>query len=325
MRIRIPRGWEMPESAVTPEHVWLNRRALMKGAAAGSVLLATGSTFGAGAWAQAKEAEDPSAKLYPVMRNPKYKVERAITDEKVNGQYNNFYEFGMEKEIWRAAQKLPIRPWMIKIDGMVEKPFEIGIDELLAKVQLEERIYRHRCVEGWSMVIPWSGFAVSELVKLAKPTSGAKYLQMETFNNPAIAPGQKQFWYPWPYTEGLTMEEANNELAFLATGTYGHPAAKQHGAPIRLAVPWKYGFKSVKSIVRFHFTDKRPKTYWEALQPKEYGFWANVNPAVDHPRWSQATERVLGTTERIPTVIFNGYGDFVADLYKDNTDPRLYV
>jgi len=324
MLIKIPRGWELPESAATPEAHWLNRRALLQGAAAGATLLAAGGLAGP-AFAQAKDQPAPSARLYPAPRNAKYDAGRAITEEKVNGQYNNFYEFGMDKEIWRAAQKLPTRPWTIKIDGMVEKPFEIGIDDLLAKVSLEERVYRFRCVEGWSMVMPWSGFPVSDLVKLANPLSSATYLQMETFMNPAVAPGQKQFWYPWPYTEGLTMAEAMHELAFLATGTYGKPAAKQHGAPIRLAVPWKYGFKSVKSIVRFHFTDKRPKTYWEELQPKEYGFWANVNPAVDHPRWSQATERVLGTTERIPTVIFNGYGDQVSDLYKDIRDPRLFV
>ena len=185
---------------------------------------------------------------------------------------------------------------------MVEKPQEIDIDDLLKKVQLEERLYRLRCVEAWSMAIPWSGFPMAKLVELAKPLSSAKYVRMETFHDPKIAPGQRQTWYPWPYVEGLTIAEATNELAFMVTGAYGKPVPKQMGAPIRLAVPWKYGFKSVKSIVRFTFTDQRPKSYWKSLQGGEYGFWANVNPEVSHPRWSQATEEVIGTSERRPTL-----------------------
>jgi sulfoxide reductase catalytic subunit YedY len=166
------------------------------------------------------------------------------------------------------------------------------------------------------MAIAWSGFPLAKLVEFAKPLGAAKFLRMETFSNPKLAPGQRQTWYPWPYVEGLTMAEATNELAFLATGAYGHPLVKQHGAPLRLAVPWKYGFKSIKSIVRFSFTEQRPKGYWEALQSSEYGFWANVNPAVPHPRWSQASEEVIGTGEHRPTLIFNGYGDYVAGLYQ---------
>ena len=199
---------------------------------------------------------------------------------------------------------------------MVEKPLTIDFDDLLKRVGLEERLYRHRCVEAWSMAVPWTGFPMAALVDLARPLGSAKYVRMETFMDPKTAPEQKKFFYPWPYVEGLTMEEARNELAFLVTGMYGKPVPKQDGAPLRLAVPWKYGFKSVKSIVRFEFTDKRPVSYWEKLQASEYGFWANVNPAVPHPRWSQATERVLGTDERRPTLIWNGYGEFVADIYK---------
>ena len=187
-------------------------------------------------------------------------LDRPLTDEKLNANYNNFYEFGSSKNIARAAQALKIRPWTIKIDGMVEKPFEIGIDDLIRKVGIEERLYRMRCVEAWSMTIPWSGFPMAKLVELAKPLSSAKYVRMETFLDKSVAPGQRQTWYPWPYVEGLTIAEATNELAFLVTGTYGKPAPKQHGAPIRLAVPWKYGFKSIKSIVRFSFTDQRPKS-----------------------------------------------------------------
>lgn len=175
------------------------------------------------------------------------------------------------------------------------------------------------------MAIPWTGFPLAKLVALAKPLGSAKYVRMETFKDPTIAPGQRQTWYPWPYVEGLTVAEATNDLAFLVTGAYGKPVAKQMGAPLRLAVPWKYGFKSIKSIVRFTFTDKQPKSYWEALQASEYGFWANVNPEVPHPRWSQAFERVLGTDERRPTLLFNGYGEQVAGLYTGLEKERLWA
>ena len=328
MLIKIREGWELPEAAATPEDAFLDRRRLMKGLAAGGILAGAGLLVRPASaetqWAAAQR-DDPSFGLYPVARNPKYRVERDVTDEKVNGTYNNFYEYGSNKEIWRSAQKLEIRPWEIRIEGMVEKEFTIGIDDLLAKVSLEERVYRHRCVEAWSMIAPWSGFPFRALVDLAKPLSGARYVEMATFNKPEMAPGQRQYWYPWPYVEGLTMAEATNDLAFLVTGAYGKPLAKQHGAPLRLAVPWKYGFKSLKSIDRFTFTDKRPKTFWEEVQGREYGFWANVNPEVPHPRWSQATERVLGMSGRIPTVIYNGYGEFVAQLYDGMEGERLFM
>jgi len=190
---------------------------------------------------------------------------------------------------------------------------------------LEERTYRHRCVEAWSMAIAWTGFPFARLVDFARPLGSAKFVRMETFQDPKVAPGLRQTWYPWPYIEGLTMAEATNELAFLATGDYGHPIAKQHGAPLRLAVPWKYGFKSIKSIVRFSFVEPRPKGYWQALQDSEYGFWANVNPAVPHPRWSQASEEVIGTGEHRPTLLFNGYGDYVAGIYKGLENERLWA
>lgn len=213
----------------------------------------------------------------------------------------------------------------MKLDGLVEKPLEIDIDALLKRMPLEERLYRHRCVEGWAMAVPWSGFAFRNLMELARPLSSAKYVRMETFLDPAVAPGQRQSWYPWPYTEGLTIAEATNDLAFLVTGAYGKPVAKSMGAPLRLAVPWKYGFKSIKSITRFSFTTERPKTYWEQLQANEYGFWANVNPAVPHPRWSQASETLLGTDERRPTQLFNGYGEYVAPLYQGLDRERLWA
>jgi len=314
------RGWEIPDRLATPEHLVFNRRSLLVG---GAAALALGPR--AASAQRVEDTPDPTADLYPAKRNEAFKLDRPITDEKINGNYNNFYEFSSGKQLAEAAQKLPIRPWMVKIDGLVEKPFEIGIDELIRKMGIEERTYRHRCVEAWSMAIAWSGFPLAKLVALAKPLGSAKYVRMETFSNPKIAPGQKQTWFPWPYVEGLTMAEATNDLAFLATGAYGHPMAKQHGAPIRLAVPWKYGFKSIKSIVKFSFVAERPKGYWELLQASEYGFWANVNPKVPHPRWSQADEEVIGTGERKPTLLFNGYAEQVADIYKGLDGERLWA
>ena len=323
MNIIRRRGWEIPESRLTPEHLAFSRRSLLIGGASALAL--------APAAAQAQRVSDvanlpdPNADLYPAKLNAKYPLDRPITDEKINANYNNFYEFNSTKDVVEQAQKLPIRPWMVKIDGMVEKPFEIGADELIRKIGIEERTYRHRCVEAWSMAIAWTGFPLAKLVEMAKPLGSAKYLHMETFNNPKVAPGMRQAWYPWPYVEGLTMAEATNDLAFIATGAYGHPMLKQHGAPLRLAVPWKYGFKSIKSIVRFSFVDKQPVGMWEKLQKAEYGFWANVNPEVPHPRWSQASEEIIGTGDRKPTLLFNGYGEFVADMYKGMEAERLWA
>jgi len=317
MLVKVKRGWEIPESAVTPEDIYLRRRDIVKALGIAPAIAATASVLPA-AEALAAAGEDPTVGLYPVPRNDKYTVERAITDPQEATTYNNFYEFGSHKQISKTAQRLEIRPWNIKIDGMVEKEFEIGFDDLLKQVTLEERVYRHRCVEAWAMTVPWSGFPMRQLVELAKPLSGAKYVQMETIaEDKAQMPGLRQFWYPWPYTEGLTIEEATNDLAFMVTGLYGKPVPKQNGAPLRLAVPWKYGFKSIKSIIRFFFTDKKPKTFWEGLQSAEYGFWANVNPEVPHPRWSQASEWLLGGSrnDRVPTRLFNGYGEFVAGMY----------
>jgi sulfoxide reductase catalytic subunit YedY len=324
MNIIRRRGWEIPERLATPEHLFFNRRNFLAGGA--SALALAPSVAMAQRVTDTVNLPDPTSDLYPAKRNEKFVLDRPITDEKINGNYNNFYEFGSQKTIASSAQVLNTRPWTIKIDGMVEKPFEIGVDDLIRKMTLEERTYRHRCVETWAMAIVWTGFPLAKLVSLAKPLGSAKYLQMQTFMDPKTALGQRQTWFPWPYTEGLSMAEATNDLAFLATGAYGHPMAKQHGAPLRLAVPWKYGFKSIKSITRFTFTDQRPHSYWEALQAQEYGFWANVNPAVPHPRWSQASEEVIGTGERKPTLLFNGYGEFVADIYKGlESSERLWA
>ncbi|MFK7943573.1 MAG: protein-methionine-sulfoxide reductase catalytic subunit MsrP [Paracoccaceae bacterium] len=305
-----PPSWSLPERMTTPEQVFLNRRQWLAGA---GLLAASTALPRIASAAPPGDAWSPEAAKNPDYVDPG----RPVTPEKVNTTYNNFYEFGSHKQIHDAAEALETDPWTIKIDGMVETPMEIGIEELIAKMPIEERVYRHRCVEAWSMVVPWIGFELAELVKLAKPTSGAKFVQFQTFKNPEMARGQRQHWYPWPYTEGVTIEEATNPLALMVVGAYGKVLHKPFGAPMRLHLPWKYGFKSIKSIDRITFTDTRPVSFWEELQAKEYGFWANVNPEVPHPRWSQATERVLGTEERIPTLLFNGYGSEVAHLYAE--------
>ena len=324
MLIKVKHGWELPDAAATPEDVFRDRRRLMKAVAGGPVLLAAGSALGGCSAEADADEEDPSASLYPVERNPRYAVDRPLTPEDLVTSYNNFYEFGSSKDIAGRAQRLPVRPWTVAIDGMVEKPFTIDIDALLAKMPLEERVYRLRCVEAWSITVPWSGFPLRALVEFARPLGSATYLRMETFLDPEVASGQRAVWYPWPYVEGLTMAEATHDLAFIATGLYGKPMPRQNGSPLRLAVPWKYGFKSIKSIVRFTFTDERPVNFWQQLVPSEYGFWANVNPDVPHPRWSQATERIIGTDERVPTRLFNGYAEQVADLYRGLESERLF-
>jgi sulfoxide reductase catalytic subunit YedY len=330
------RGWEIPESRATPEHLYFNRRALLGGAAT----FAAAAALPRYARAQdAADAPDPTADLYPAKRNEKYVLDRELTPENIAGGYNNFFEFGDDKYIYDRARALRLRPWTVRFDGMVEKERDVGIDDLIRAMPLEERLYRLRCVEAWSMTIPWSGFAMAKLVEFAKPLSSAKYVRMETFNDPKMAVGQRASpFYPWPYVEGCTVAEAMNELAFMVTGVYGKPLSKQHGAPIRLMLPWKYGFKSLKSIVRVTFTDKRPVGFWEELQAQEYGFWANVNPKVSHPRWSQADEEFIGAEgprrsvfpfgsggDRKPTLLYNGYGEFVADLYKGMENEKLYM
>ncbi len=317
MHILHRRGWEIPESQATPESIYLNRRALLGGAGA----LAASAILSSSARADT----DPTADLYPAKRNEKFTLDRDLTPESNASNYNNFYEYGTDKYIGGRAQLLRTRSWTVKFEGMVEKEMTVGIDDLIRAMPIEERLYRMRCVEAWSMAVPWTGFAMAKLVEYAKPLSSAKYVRMETFLDSSMAPAQRLPFFPWPYVEGLTMAEATNELAFMVTGIYGKPAVKQHGAPLRLVTPWKYGFKGIKSIVRFSFTDQRPKGTWEVLQASEYGFWANVNPQVPHPRWSQASEEDIGTRERRPTLLFNGYGEYVADLYKGAEKEKLYM
>ena len=317
MNIVRRRRWELPEREATPEALFLDRRGLLAGlgGVAAAAVLPGGATA----------ADDPLAGRLPARRNDAYRLDRPPTPEADNGKYNNFFEFGPTKYVTPAAAKLKTRPWEVRIDGLVEAPITLDVAALIGRMPLEERLYRLRCVEAWSMAIPWTGFALAELVKLAKPTSAAKYLRMETFLDPKVAPYQRAPLYSWPYVEGLTLAEATNELAFLAVGAYGKPLPNQHGAPLRLAVPWKYGFKSIKSIVRFSFTAERPRSFWQELQDEEYGFWANVNPEVPHPRWSQASERLLSTGERVPTLLYNGYAAEVAHLYKGLEGEKLFM
>lgn len=305
MVIHRRQGWRLPESAVTPEACALRRRSLMAGVGAAALV-----------------AGPLAARAEP---DPRYPPGRATTPEADATTYNNFYEFGTDKSIYRVAQRLPVTPWQIEIAGLVDKPRKLDLDDLLKQVSQEERIYRHRCVEAWAMTVPWTGFPLSALVKLAQPTSAARYVVFESLADPKVMPGIRGSYFTWPYVEGVTMQEANNDLAFLVTGMYGKALPKQDGAPIRLALPWKYGFKSAKSIVKISFTDKRPDTFWGQIQPEEYGFWANVNPAVPHPRWSQARERLIGSGEMAPTQIWNGYGEFVAGMYTDLKTERLFV
>jgi methionine sulfoxide reductase catalytic subunit len=326
------RGWDIPEAEATDETVFLNRRRLLKTAAAGIAAAAVGGGTLVSQRAEAAVGPpegDPSISLYPAARNDTYALERPLSDEEVFAKYTNYYEFGTSKSIWREAKKLPVRPWTVVIDGAVEQERRIAIDDLLARVELEERLYRMRCVEAWSMAVPWTGFPMRALVEYAKPLASAKYVRMETFKDPDVALGQRAAWYPWPYIEGLTMEEATNELTLLGTGAYGKPLAEQNGAPLRLVVPWKYGFKSIKGLVRFTFTEEMPMTFWWDVQGAEYGFWANVNPDIAHPRWSQAEEKFIRTEsdigffaspERKPTLLYNGYGDHVAHLYEGLED-----
>ncbi|HEY5081670.1 MAG TPA: protein-methionine-sulfoxide reductase catalytic subunit MsrP [Bauldia sp.] len=324
MTIRTDRGWDIPESRATPESIFLNRRALMigvgaiAGTAIGGLLLNRGG-------GNAVSVSDPSRGLYPAARNVRYAADRPISPEGVSTTYNNFLEFGASKQIAEAAAGLVTRPWQLSFGGLVEKEFTLGIDDLLQKVDLEERVYRHRCVEGWSMVVPWTGVPLKTLVDLARPLGSAKYLRMEAFDDPAMASGQRQVWYAWPYVEALTMAEATNELAFMVTGAYGNPLAKSMGAPLRVHLPWKYGFKSIKSIVRFSFVEERPATFWPQIDASAYGFWANVNPDVSNRGWSQASERDIATGEMHPTQMFNGYGAYVAGLYAGMDDEPLYL
>ena len=311
---------DIDPTEITPEHIYRNRRAFMRGIANLAIAAGAGSAALATAACDAGLASDPSRPSGIGSYIP-----GAVTSEEMNdtpntfeaiANYNNYYEFTDDKEgVARLAKNFKTDPWAVAVGGMVDKPKEYTVPELIDKFKVEERVYRLRCVEGWSMVIPWQGFPLKRLVEEVAPTAQAKYVRFQTVLRPSEMPGQKSGFYEWPYTEGLRLDEAMNDLSLMVTGLYGKMLPPQNGAPIRLAVPWKYGFKSVKSIVKMDFTDKQPTTLWMAAAPNEYGFYANVNPDVPHPRWSQSTERRIGEIKRRKTLPFNGYGDQVASLY----------
>jgi sulfoxide reductase catalytic subunit YedY len=308
----IRRPPDVAPSEITPQDVYVRRREFLVGAAALGLIPGLSAVFVSGAHAAPLQAE-PS----PLSTTDENKTSLAdITS------YNNFYEFGTDKgDPARHAGRLTTKPWKVRIDGLVNKGGEYDFDDLVKPAGLEERIYRMRCVEGWSMVIPWVGFPLSEVLKRVEPQGSAKYVAFETLVRPSEMPAQSGFFQPldWPYREGLRLDEAMHPLAILAVGLYGQTLPNQNGAPIRLVVPWKYGFKSIKSIVRITLVEKEPPITWKTQNAREYGFYSNVNPAVDHPRWSQATERRIGEGglfgKRRPTLLFNGYGQQVAGLY----------
>jgi methionine sulfoxide reductase catalytic subunit len=318
--IHIKKEWSISENLATPESAYLRRREFLKGTAL-TAAATVGTLYGCGPSTPPKtlpevEWSELDKTIYPAKRNPDYELDRPITSENIASTYNNFYEFGSDKtDPVHYAQKLNTRPWAIEVAGLVNKPKTFDIDELLKIMPIEERVCRLRCVEAWAIAVPWTGFPLKELLKQVEPKLEATHVRLETFYTPFTAQGQLAFWEPWPYVEGLTIKEAMNELAFLATGIYGHPLPKQHGAPVRLVVPWKYGFKNIKSIVKIELVDYRPSTFWNTLQGLEYDFTANVDPRIPHPRWPQTREKMIGTGEVRPTLIYNGYEKFVGNLY----------
>lgn len=302
MRYKVP---PIPSSEITPEHVYLSRRKFMRDAlvlAAGSALAACAPT--PSATPNGSSGQEPT--LLPDTPN----------DFEQITNYNNFYEFTTDKDrVAILSTAFVTSPWQVSVEGMVNKPGIYDIDSIRQQFSQEERVYRMRCVEGWSMVIPWNGFALNQLLKVVEPTSDAKYVRFTTLYDPQQMPGQKSSYFAWPYVEGLRLDEAMHDLTLMATGLYGKDLLPQNGAPLRLVVPWKYGFKSIKSIVKIELTDEMPVSLWMDAAPNEYGFYANVNPDVSHPRWSQASERRIGESGRRPTLFMNGYADEVAGLY----------
>ncbi len=317
MLIRIPPAWQIPGRDATDEATFLTRRRFLEAAAAGLVVAACGVPAVKPEIAAKVKLTLPKARPpFPAFRNGHFTLDRPLTDEIVAATYNNFYEFNSEKEVWNRTAAFNPDPWTLEVTGLVAKPMKFDVGALGTMFPLEERLYRHRCVEAWSMAVPWTGIPLARLLAHAEPKHEARFVQFVSFSDSTRQPGVKeQPWYPWPYYEGLRIDEAMHELTMLATGIYGHALPKQHGAPIRLVVPWKYGYKSAKSIVRIELTDKQPRTFWSDLQPLEYPFDSNVNPAQPHPRWSQASERLLGTLDVRKTLPFNGYGAWVAGMY----------
>ena len=308
---------KIPSSEITPEHVYLNRRQFMKAGAFafGALALAAcgGASIEAAQSTQTKNSNDGGT---DPISNEKDELGDPVNSFKDITNYNNYYEFSTDKvAVAPYSKDFKTRPWTVEVGGLVNKPQTYGIEDLLSKFPREERIYRLRCVEAWSMVIPWLGFPLNKLLNEVDPSSSAKYVRFETVFRPGEMPGQKDNWFTWPYVEGLRLDEAMNDLALLTTGLYGKDLLPQNGAPLRIVVPWKYGFKSIKSIVKIDLVEEMPVSLWMSAAPDEYGFYANVNPEVDHPRWSQSSERRIGESGRRKTLMFNGYAEEVASLY----------
>ena len=308
----------LPAAELTAEEHFRTRRTLLK--ALGFI--------GLNAWpllnactnyaAQSRNVQGTlvALKSLTAVRNPRFTLDRPLTGQVEAASYTNFYEFTHSKEVWRSVDRFLTRPWEIRISGLVKKPLTISLDELLKLIPQEERHYRFRCVETWAMAVPWIGFPLADLIKRAEPLSSATHVAFLSFLKRNQAPEQNKGGIElWPYHEGITMQEAMHDLSFMATGLYGKELPKQHGAPVRLVLPWKYGFKSIKSIVEIRVTDRQPPTFWNTMAPQEYGFWANINPAMAHPRWSQSSEVLLGSNERRSTLLYNGYAGQVAHMY----------
>jgi sulfoxide reductase catalytic subunit YedY len=317
----IKKPGDIPSSEITPKSVYMDRRRFLIGtAAAGAALVAARPLAN---WLKPASARAAGAKLPVTVKSPFSTSEKPTPYESVTN-YNNYYEFSTDKyEPANLAKNFKTRPWTVTVEGKVMKPKTFDVDEVMKMAALEERIYRHRCVEAWSIVVPWVGFPLSVLINQVQPTSKAKYVQFVTDLDPQQMPGLRRGGLEWPYVEGLRMDEAMHPLAILCFGLYGEVLPNQNGAPIRMVIPWKYGFKSAKSIVKIRFVEKQPDTAWNKQNPGEYGFYSNVNPEVNHPRWSQATERRLGEFGKRKTLLFNGYGDQVAQLYA-GMDLRKY-
>jgi len=315
----IEHGGGFRRSEITDHRLYLDRRAFMAGAAA--LVLAPGGALA---------APPPAGQVLKAQRNAALSLPEPPTAFESATTYNNFYEFGVDKDDpARLAASLRPRPWTVQVDGLVAKPQRLDIEDILRLAPLEERVYALRCVEGWSMVIPWIGYPLGALLKRVEPTSQARFVELTTLLDPEQFPGQRKGLLSfgaldWPYVEGLRLDEAMHPLTLLTVGMYGRVLPNQNGAPVRVVVPWKYGFKSAKSLVRIRLVAERPKTAWEKAAPQEYGFYSNVNPAVDHPRWSQATERRIGEFRRRKTLPFNGYADQVASLYSGMDLRKFY-
>lgn len=328
--IILPKAWERIASKATPENIYYNRREILK-----QMGIVTGGLLAGASLSSCESGEEPNEvitrdinftfegmdALYPAPRNTAYPLDREISNEHTVTHYNNFYEFIHPNDtniynVYKYINAFDTSDWTIEVSGKVKNKGVFHLGDLIKEMGLEERTYRHRCVEAWAMAVPWTGFPFSKLIEFFEPENSATHIRMESYANSDQMVGvATQDWYPWPYFEGLRMEEAMNELSFIATGLYGKPMPKQNGAPVRLVTPWKYGYKSIKSIVKMEFVNFQPETFWHTIAPDEYGFLSNVNPLVPHPRWSQAEERMIPDGDLRPTLLYNGYGDFVADLY----------